>query len=69
MSGVFFENYVAPELKAYNLPLYFWKGKNDAEFEFLLKDRINQKTEMEDVSVLITTDKPSTPHKATGISE
>ena len=38
LSGVFFENYVASELKAYNLPLYFWKGKNDAEFEFLIKD-------------------------------
>ena len=38
LSGAFFENYVASELKAYNLPLYFWKGKNDAEFEFLIKD-------------------------------
>lgn len=34
----FFENYVALELKVYNLPLYFRKGKNDAEFEFLIKD-------------------------------
>jgi hypothetical protein len=28
----FFDNFFASELKAYNLPLYFWKGKNDAEF-------------------------------------
>lgn len=39
LSGVFFENYIAAELQAYNIPLYFWKGKNDAEFEFLINDK------------------------------
>lgn len=36
--GVFFENYVACELKANGFPLFYWKGKNDAEFEFLVND-------------------------------
>ena len=41
LSGVFFENYIAEELEAKNIPLYFWKGKNDAEFEFLVNDNNN----------------------------
>jgi len=36
--GVFFENYVACELVANGFPLFYWKGKNDAEFEFLIAD-------------------------------
>ncbi len=39
LSGVFFENYVANELEAKNIPLFFWKGKNNAEFEFLVDDQ------------------------------
>ncbi len=42
LSGIFFENYVASELNAKGIPLFYWKGKNDAEFEFLVmsKNRI-----------------------------
>lgn len=36
LSGIFFENYVACELKAKGLELFYWRGKNDAEFEFLV---------------------------------
>lgn len=36
LSGVFYENYVAAEFVANDIPLYFWKGKSDSEFEFLL---------------------------------
>lgn len=35
--GVFFENYIADELSFRGIGLYYWKGKNDAEFEFLVK--------------------------------
>lgn len=34
--GVLFENYVASELTAKGIPLYYWKGKNYAEFEFVV---------------------------------
>ncbi len=37
--GVFFENYIACELSSYGADLFYWKGKNDAEFEFLVKRR------------------------------
>lgn len=36
LSGIFFENYVATELKARGIPLFYWKGKTSSEFEFLL---------------------------------
>jgi predicted AAA+ superfamily ATPase len=36
--GVFFENYLASELVANGFPLFYWKGKNDAEFEFIIND-------------------------------
>ncbi len=39
--GVFFENYIACELASYDIPLYYWRGKNDAEFEFLVKQGQN----------------------------
>ncbi len=39
LSGVFFENYVANEMQAKGISLFFWKGKADAEFEFLVKDQ------------------------------
>lgn len=37
ISGVYFENYVAAEANSVSLPLYYWKGKKSAEFEFLLE--------------------------------
>ena len=39
LSGVSFENYIANELQAKNIPLFFWKGKGDAEFEFVIQDK------------------------------
>lgn len=36
LAGIFFENYVATELKARDIPLFYWKGKTSSEFEFLL---------------------------------
>ncbi|MCQ2743029.1 MAG: AAA family ATPase [Bacilli bacterium] len=41
LSGVFFENYVACELVAKGFPLFFWKGKNEAELEFVISDGEN----------------------------
>ncbi len=41
LSGIFFENYVAIELVDYGYPLFYWKGKDDAEFEFLLESEGN----------------------------
>ena len=35
--GVFFENYIACELASYNIDLFYWKGKDDHEFEFIVK--------------------------------
>ena len=37
LSGVFFENYVALELVAHEFKLCYWKGKNDAELEFIIE--------------------------------
>ena len=36
LSGIFFENYAANELMAKGIPLYYWKGKNSAEMEFVV---------------------------------
>ena len=36
--GVFFENYIASELSSYGIDLFYWKGKNDYEFEFIVKE-------------------------------
>ncbi|MBR2853193.1 MAG: ATP-binding protein [Clostridia bacterium] len=36
LSGIFFENYAANELIAKKIPLYYWKGKNSAEMEFVV---------------------------------
>ena len=36
ISGLFFENYVATELSSKNIKLFYWKGKNDNEFEFIV---------------------------------
>lgn len=39
LSGIFFESYMATELVSHGFPLFYWRGKNDAEFEFLLQDK------------------------------
>lgn len=38
LSGVFFENYVADELVANGINLFYWVGKNDNEFEFIIEN-------------------------------
>ncbi len=37
LAGIFFENYVAIELAAKGNKLYYWKGKNSAEIEFVVE--------------------------------
>jgi len=37
LSGIFFENYVANELTSHGIKLFYWKGKNNSEFEFLVE--------------------------------
>ena len=37
LSGIFFENYVACELVRSGHKLFYWKGKGNAEFEFLVE--------------------------------
>lgn len=37
LSGIFYENYVANELVAKDIGLYYWCGKNDAELEFIIE--------------------------------
>lgn len=36
LSGIFFENYVAEEFSSRGIPLFYWKGKSDSEFEFVV---------------------------------
>lgn len=36
LSGIYYENYISTELVARNRPLFYWKGKRDSEFEFLI---------------------------------
>lgn len=36
LSGIYYENYVATELFARNYPLFYWKGKRNSEFEFVI---------------------------------
>lgn len=36
LAGIFFENYVAVELEARNVGLYFWRGKRSNELEFII---------------------------------
>lgn len=38
LSGIFFENYVSIELVNSNKTLFYWKGKRDSEFEFIIQD-------------------------------
>ncbi len=37
LSGIFFENYVAIELVNYGYNLFYWRGKGDSEFEFVIE--------------------------------
>lgn len=39
LSGIFYENYVASELRARGIPLYYWTGGNSHEFEFVVENR------------------------------
>lgn len=41
LSDVFFENYVAIELINHGFKLFYWKGKDDSEFEFLIQSESN----------------------------
>ena len=36
LSGIYYENYVSIELTARNYPLFYWKGKRNSEFEYLI---------------------------------
>ena len=36
LSGIFYENYVSTELSAKAYNLFYWKGKRNSEFEFIL---------------------------------
>lgn len=37
LSGIFFENYVACEMVANDIPLFYWKGKQNSELEFMVQ--------------------------------
>ena len=37
LSGIFFENFVANELIAKGLKLFYWRGKASAELEFIIE--------------------------------
>lgn len=37
LSSIFYENYVANELVAKGIGLYYWRGKNEAELEFIIE--------------------------------
>ncbi len=39
LSGIFYENYVASEIVESGMKLFYWEGKGNAEFEFLLQDK------------------------------
>ena len=36
LSGIYYENYVATELVARGMDLFYWKGKRDSELEFII---------------------------------
>lgn len=38
LSGVFYESYVADELSAKEMPLFYWTGKQRHEFEFVVEN-------------------------------
>ena len=37
LSGIFFENFIANELTAKGIGLYYWRGKRNAELEFIVE--------------------------------
>ncbi|MFA6829420.1 MAG: DUF4143 domain-containing protein [Bacilli bacterium] len=37
LSGIFFENYIANELTNAGFRLFYWKGHDDSEFEFIIE--------------------------------
>lgn len=37
LSGIFFENFVANELVAHGIGLYYWRGKKNSELEFIVE--------------------------------
>ena len=39
LTGIFMENYVATEFAARDIPLYYWKGRNNSEIEFIIESR------------------------------
>ncbi len=39
LSGIFYENYVADEFAAKEIPLFYWVGKNGNEFEFVVENQ------------------------------
>ncbi len=41
LSGIFFENYIASELHARRIKLFYWKGKRNSELEFLININSN----------------------------
>lgn len=38
LSGIFYENYIATEMACVDLPLFYWKGKNSSELEFITEN-------------------------------
>ena len=38
LSGIFYENYAATEFGSRGIPLFYWRGKGNSEFEFILED-------------------------------
>lgn len=38
LSGIFYENYVADEFAAKEIPLFYWTGTNSNEFEFVVQN-------------------------------
>lgn len=38
LSGIFYENYVASEFKAKEIPLFYWTGNESNEFEFIVEN-------------------------------
>ena len=41
LSGIYYENYVATELVARGYNLFYWKGKRNSEFEFIIEIKGN----------------------------
>lgn len=39
LSGIFYENYVATEFASKDIPLYYWRGTNNYEFEFVVENK------------------------------